>query len=199
MPRSTTSTGPNQRRGGSRKQADDWVLAGLEVMAAGSIAEVKVERLAKHLGVTKGSFYWHFDDRSALLEAMGRRWVELDTESVISFVDGTTPADDPEAAIEQLFTVVFGQTTELDGVEAAIREWSASDPVMADLCRTVDERRLAYVTGHLVATGLDEDEARRRAEVIYRIVIGEYVWRRYGGEPIETSAAIDAVRRLIRN
>ena len=191
------SSTPKRTPAGARKQADDWVMAGLEVLANGSIAEVKVERLAKRLGVTKGSFYWHFDDRSALLEAMGRRWVELDTESVITFVDSTTPDDDPQAAIEQLCAVVFGQGGQLDGVEAAIREWSAGDPAMAELCRSVDEQRLQYVAGHLAASGLEADEARRRAEVIYRIVIGEYVWRRYGGEPIETTTAIEAVRRLI--
>ena len=197
MARSTRPTGSDRPDRGSRKQADDWIMAGLELLAAGSIADVKVERLAKHLGVTKGSFYWHFDDRPALLDAMGRRWVELDTESVITLVDGTTAPDDPEAAIEHLCTIVFGQVSDLDGVEAAIREWSVGDPAMAELCRTVDERRLQYVAGHLVATGLDEDEARRRAEVIYRIVIGEYVWRRYGGEPIDTATAVEAVRRLI--
>lgn len=172
------------------------MLAGLRVLAAGSIADVKVERLATDLGVTKGSFYWHFDDRPALLSAMCRYWVERDTEAVIVEVDGRTEPDDPIAAVEQLFHLVFTPVDELDGVEAGIREWSASDPEVAAICRTVDERRIVYVTDLLVAAGHDRNRARGRAEVLYRIVIGEYVWRRYGGSPIDATVGLEAVRHL---
>ena len=180
-----------------RRQAVDWVLAGLKVLAAGSVADVKVERLAADLGVTKGSFYWHFDDRPALLAAMRTHWVERDTEAIITLVDRhTEPDDDPLAAIEQLFHLVFTPVDEFDGVEAGIREWSASDPEVAAVCRTVDERRIAYVTDLLVAAGHEPGPARGRAEVLYRIVIGEYVWRRYGGQPIDAITGLEAVRHL---
>lgn len=174
------------------------MLAGLRVLAAGSVGDVKVERLATDLGVTKGSFYWHFEDRQALLSAMGRYWVERDTEAVIDLVGGPDGTEDPMAAVERLFSLVFTPGGELDGVEAAIREWSANDAEVAALCRTVDERRITYVTDLLVAGGHDVDRARARADVLYRIVIGEYVWRRYGGRPLEPAAGLEAVRLLAR-
>lgn len=180
-----------------RRQADDWVLAGLRVLATGAIADVKVERLATDLGVTKGSFYWHFDDRPALLRAMCARWVELDTDAVIRMVDEAEP-DDPLAAVERLFALVADSPGELDGVEAGIREWSVADPEVAATCREVDERRLTYVTDHLMAAGLPADRARGRAEILYRIIIGEFVWRRYGGTPLEAEPLLEAVRRLSR-
>ncbi|MEL6981580.1 MAG: TetR/AcrR family transcriptional regulator, partial [Actinomycetota bacterium] len=170
-------------------------------LSRGSIAEVKVERLAKDLGVTKGSFYWHFEDRPALLRAMWQRWAELDTEGVIDEVDADGTRDpanaDPAAAIERLFAITFTSAGEFDGVEAAIREWSASDPEVAAQCRTIDERRIGYVAELLFGAGWEPVAARHRAEFLYRVVIGEYVWRRYGGDPIEAAPALDAIRLLI--
>jgi AcrR family transcriptional regulator len=171
-------------------------MAAFRVMATGSIDDVKVERLAADLGVTKGSFYWHFADRSALLAAIRDRWVELDTEAVIDFVDRASEPDDPVGAMEQLFLLIFSSSTEPGGIEAAIREWSARDPEMAERCQAVDERRLTYVTDLLVAAGLEADVARGRAEVLYRMVIGEAVSLRYGGTPLEPGAVLEVVRRL---
>ncbi len=179
-----------------RRQAQDWVVAGLKTLAAGSVADVKVERLAADLGVTKGSFYWHFDDRPALLSAMCRYWVERDTEAIITLVDGRTEPDEPLAAVEQLFRLVFTPGDDLDGIEAGIREWSATDAEVAAVCRAVDERRIAYVADLLVAAGHQPGPARGRAEVLYRIVIGEYVWRRYGGRPLDAAAGLEAVHHL---
>lgn len=167
-------------------------MAAFRVLAGSAISEVKVERLAADLGVTKGSFYWHFDGRDALLEAMRQEWVRLDTEQVIELVDSDRRSDDPVAAIKTLVSVTIGSSGELDGVEAAMREWSAHDPLTAEVCSQVDERRLDYVANYLVAAGIAPAEARRRADVIYRIVIGEYVWRRYGGAPID----LDTVLRV---
>src|ERR671916_708238 len=65
-------------------QAEDWVEAARTAMAEGGIEAVAVEPLARRLGVTKGSFYWHFKDRRALLEAMLGRWERESTEAVIS-------------------------------------------------------------------------------------------------------------------
>ena len=182
---------------GGRKTADDWVLAGLLALAAGPIAEVKVERLAADLGVTKGSFYWHFDGRDALLDAMRQRWA-VATDEIIEQIDAGTQPYDPVVAVEALLTRTLGDTGELDGVEAAIREWSASDAATAEVCSRVDERRLRYVARHLRAAGVSRVEARRRAEVLYRIVIGEYVWRRYGGRPVRLETVLEVARHLCR-
>ncbi len=190
--------GENTSARGGRKTANDWVMAALRVLATNAIADVKVERLADDLGVTKGSFYWHFEGREALLDAMREEWVRFDTEQVIELVDADTGSTDPISAIRTLVRFTLGASGELDGVEAGIREWSASDPKTAAVCSAVDKRRLAYVADYLVAAGIPRPQAERRTDVIYRIVIGEYVWRRYGGDPIDVDAVLEAVDLLCR-
>lgn len=181
----------------SRKSADDWVLAGLRSLAAGSINDVKVERLAGDLGVTKGSFYWHFEGRDALLAAMLDRWVQLGTDAFIELAN-SGPDQDPAAMLETLFGAVLQTPDEFDGSEAAIRDWAAGDPVAARVCAEVDARRLEYVATLLAEAGAPAGEARKRADVLYRIVIGENVWRRYGGDPVDLDAVMDVIRHQCR-
>ena len=64
-----------------------WITAALEVLASEGIGRVRVEPLAKKLGVTKGSFYWHFDDRPALHAAMLAQWQETQTLGIIAMVE----------------------------------------------------------------------------------------------------------------
>lgn len=170
-----------------RRSAEDWVLAAFKVLATSSIEAVKVERLAKDLGVTKGSFYWHFADRPALLAAMREAWVAMGTEQVIAFVDQQASAD-PRQALRALIDVTLAPSDDFDGVEGAIREWSAHDPETAAVCAAVDERRLHYVIDLLTGAGVSDGDADARAGVLYRILIGDYVFRRHGGTPVDTDA-----------
>src|SRR5438477_7765626 len=68
----------------TRLSAQDWETAALEALADGGVAGVAVEPLARRLGVTKGSFYWHYADREALLAAALSRWEKSHTESIIA-------------------------------------------------------------------------------------------------------------------
>ncbi|MEM9650883.1 MAG: TetR/AcrR family transcriptional regulator [Actinomycetota bacterium] len=171
-------------------------MAGLRTLSAGSINDVRVERLAKDLGVTKGSFYWHFQDRPALLSAMLEAWVRIDTEQIIEFVDAHPASVDPVAALEQLVRVAMAGPAEFDGVEAGIRDWSVNDEEAAALCSEIDSRRLTHVTDLLTAAGVDHRTAVARAGIIYRIIIGEYNWRRYGGEPADVDEMVLVARML---
>lgn len=180
-----------------RLSREDWLLGAFGILNQGTIGDVKVEPLAKSLGVTKGSFYWHFDDRPALLAALLEYWVHRDTESVIALI-GTTDQSDPVAALKQLATVTLGTPSEYDGVEAAIRDWAVGDPAVAQVCSEIDERRLTYVIDLLVAAGVDPLAAPERAHLFYRVVIGEYTWRRYGGQPVELGPVLDMIDHLAR-
>lgn len=186
----------------------DWLNGAIGLLADGRIDDLKVEPLAKRLGVTKGSFYWHFDDRRALLTAVLAYWADNDTEQVIARIgehgsvdqdpddpggDDLDRAGSPADALRRLVDLTIGRRTGFDGVEAAIREWAAADPEAAAVSRAVDERRLAYVAGLIEAAGVGPDEARNRAHLLYRVVIGEYTWRRYDGPSLD----VGSVHRLI--
>lgn len=179
-----------------RRSANDWVMAAFAVLAVSGINDVKVERLAKDLGVTKGSFYWHFDDRPALLDAMLEAWVRIDTEQIIELVDARPESEEPVVALKRLMQLTMGVPTDFDGVEAGVREWSVHDPKAAAVCSEVDERRLVYVTGLLMAAGVDKKTAAARAGILYRVVIGEYSWRRYGGSPANLEELLKLVEVL---
>src|SRR5215831_599523 len=97
---------------GKRLSADDWAGAALAALAEGGLAAVAVEPLAARLGATKGSFYWHFANRSALQEAAVLRWEERHTEAVIARLAGLA---DPAERLRRLFDTVFRTGDDGDG------------------------------------------------------------------------------------
>ncbi len=184
----------------ARLDRDAWIRGALALLTTGGIADVKVEPLAASLGVTKGSFYWHFDDRAALLQAMLETWVAQGTEGIIDLVAdgvGPDPTVDPATALRRLTQLTLGPPDEHDATETAIRAWAATEPAVAATVAAVDERRLAYVTDLLVAAGIEPPVARGRAHALYRVIIGEYLWRRYGGTNLEAEAVADLVDLIL--
>src|SRR5688500_18331891 len=95
------------KRTASRLTVDDWTAAALEAMAGGGLAAVAVEPLATRLGATKGSFYWHFANRDALIEAAVLRWEREHTEAVIGLINAQP---DPLARLRLLVGLVLRST-----------------------------------------------------------------------------------------
>ena len=100
--------------------AADWTRAALSALARGGLPAVAVEPLAKELGATKGSFYWHFADRQALLEATLELWERRDTDQVIAAIDET---QDVETRLRNLLHLAFTSVT--DGSTGAAALWSS--------------------------------------------------------------------------
>ena len=143
--------------------AADWTEAALDALARGGLAAVAVEPLAKALGATKGSFYWHFADRKALLEATLELWERRDTERVIAAIDET---QDVETRLRNLLRLAF--TSVRDGsaggagtVELALQA-SAAHPLVAPTLERVTKRRLALLTRLYTELGLSRARARDR-------------------------------------
>jgi AcrR family transcriptional regulator len=157
-----------------------WVAAGLRALREGGVEAVRVEALARALGVTKGSFYWHFADRRALLDAMVARWERSTTTNVITAVEapGGTAAD----RLRRLIAMAF-HGGEIDRLESALRRWGSTDDAVRPILARVDAARLAYVTGLLVEHGLAPATARLRARLLYLALIGEFTWTSHGGAP----------------
>ena len=165
-----------------------WIAAAFDALAEGGMDAIRVEPLAGRLGVTKGSFYHHFDTRRSLHVAMLDAWERRGTTEIIEDVDAgaSTPAD----RLRRLAHRAMEPEPTNDAIENAIRAWAANDEVAAAAVARVDERRLAYTAALLRSTGMTAARARRRARLFYRVLIGEYVWRSSGG-PTTTSAEID--------
>jgi AcrR family transcriptional regulator len=127
----------------------DWVLAGLEALAEGGIDSVRVERLAKRLNVSKGSFYWHFSDRSDLLSALLDLWENDFTAQLIANV-----ASLPTPRARLLALAEEALDASMDGVDVAQAEgafsaWAVLDRVAADRVRTIEAQRVGYLMSEL--------------------------------------------------
>jgi AcrR family transcriptional regulator len=154
---------------------EDWVRAAGRVVSEGGIQAVAVEPLAKRLGVTKGSFYWHFRDRRALIEAVLGRWEEEATEAAIS---ATEKVADPRERLVRLAGEAFGDGLRFDdaslgqdafrGVafELAVSD-AADDPIVRPFLRRVTGRRIGYLEECYRALGFPREGARHRALLVY--------------------------------
>jgi AcrR family transcriptional regulator len=144
-----------------------WEKAALEAMARAGLAGVAVEPLAAGLGATKGSFYWHFANREALLVAALERWERDHTEAIIARVEA-----EPRVAerIRLLFTLVLGAVRS-DQVEIALLA-SSQDPLVRPVLERVTERRVAYVAALFETLGFRCAEARRRSLLAYSAYLG---------------------------
>jgi len=153
-----------------RLDAQAWISAALDVLADHGIEGVRVEILAKQLGVTKGSFYWHFKDRDALFEAMLDHWRRQATLRIISRLDQTKPT--PAGRLRELLNLPFrGARSERGAdVELALRLWSRRDPRARAALAEVDQLRLRYIAGLLEDCGRKPADAKARAVLAYAFI-----------------------------
>ncbi|MEL6343480.1 MAG: TetR/AcrR family transcriptional regulator [Myxococcota bacterium] len=171
-----------------------WVQAALAALAEGGVSAVRVEAIARKMGVTKGSFYHYFRRRRDLLDAALTAWEQLATEQIIATTDAASMS--PRTRMTQLIQTIFHSNPTHDAVESAIREWAATDTSAQARVAAVDARRLRYVEGLLIALPLPPAVAQSRAALLYRALIGEYTWRRTGGVALDEDA-LDELSRLM--
>ena len=146
--------------------AKDWLDQGLATLAKNGFTALKAEPLAKALGVSRGSFYWHFADIGAYHAAILAHWREVAAEQIIANVEAGSQDDNPLAL---LLRRVFGEKLTL---EKAVRTWASVDATARAAVQAIDRRRLGYVEGLLVQTGLTVDAARARAQILYWAFLG---------------------------
>ena len=150
---------------------EDWLAEALEVLSSEGVGGVRVLSLAKSLGVTRGSFHWHFKDRDEFLEALLEYWRLEMTETVIEHIDRIEIKGEPSERIRELahFVVRTGRTH----YDPAVRAWSLADPMARDVVHGVDERRLKYVAGLFEQAGFSAEEALARGGMLVVYLMGE--------------------------
>jgi AcrR family transcriptional regulator len=151
----------------ARLSADDWAEAALDMMAEQGVSAVAVEPLARRLGVTKGSFYWHFPSRDALLQAALERWEAVEQEDVFGKLEAVP---DPRARLRALFQMVAHEFKSHVVYSALLK--SLDHPAVQPVINRVSARRLEYLTASFRQTGLGRSEARHRARLTYAAYVG---------------------------
>lgn len=152
---------------------DDWVKAGFRALSAGGPQAIKVEAIAKALTVSKGSFYWHFKDVSALKAGMLCHWLQVATHDVISYV-----ADDelePKEQLRRLIDIATSEKSEPYGgaqAEAAIRDWARYDENAAATLKIVDATRRQFLSALFEKSGVSPGQCTSHANILYAALIG---------------------------
>jgi AcrR family transcriptional regulator len=149
----------------------DWVDLGLKTLAKSGFTALKAEPLAKAMGVSRGSFYWHFADIGTFHAAILSRWREVATEQIIAAVDAAkdenkSGSTDPLAVLLKL---TFGSKLVL---EKAVRSWATNDARARAAVVAVDRRRLDYIESLLKQAGLADEIARARAQILFWAFFG---------------------------
>jgi AcrR family transcriptional regulator len=155
----------------TRTPRSRWIEEGLRALAAGGPDAVRIEALAQVLGVSKGGFYWHFDDRRALLDEMLDAWERASSEEVIERVEGE--GGDARARLRRLFAVAAA-SGELLAIELAVRDWARREPPVAQRLRRVDNRRMDYLRSLFGAFCADEGDIEARCMLVASLWIGNH-------------------------
>jgi AcrR family transcriptional regulator len=146
--------------------AQDWLDQGLRTLAESGFTALKAEPLAKAMGVSRGSFYWHFADIGVYHAAILTHWREVAAEQVIADLDAVSKDRD---ALALLLRRAFSSAPAL---EKAVRTWATVDPVARAAVQAIDQRRLGYIETLLRQAGLSADVARARAQILYWAFVG---------------------------
>jgi AcrR family transcriptional regulator len=153
----------------TRTPRNMWIEEGLRALAAGGPEAVRVEPLAQALGVTKGGFYWHFDDRRALLGEMLDTWERMSIDEAVGHVE--SEGGDARERLRRLFSLAAGSRALLK-IDLAVRDWARRDRAVAKRLRRVDNRRMDYMRSLFGAFCPDEADVEARCMIAMSLFIG---------------------------
>ncbi len=162
----STVSEPQQRT--PRLHREDWLQHALETLRKEGVGGLRVEPLARSLGVTTGSFYWHFEDRRDLLDRVIEHWVETMTHAVAARM---TSEEAPRKQLQRLLNDVIRD--DRSRYEISMRNWANFDEAAAKAVSKVDECRLAFVTGLFLQAGFSAEQAELRTRMFIYYLLGE--------------------------
>ncbi len=152
------------------RTAQDWIKTASRRLASAGSEAVAIEPLAKTMGVTKGSFYWHFADRPALLEAVVADWESKATAPLLERLRRSAP--EPAARLHALAATVAAEGK--GSLDPAMRAWAHHDERAGAAIARVDAARLAYIAGEFRMLGFPAAQAWTRARLLYLHLLGEH-------------------------
>ncbi len=167
--------------------AEDWEKEALELIAEHGVQAVAVEPLARRMGITKGSFYWHFSSREALLEQALNRWEEHDSRNLNKSLG---EIDHPRDRLESFFRRVGKEklTHEVYSELCA----AAGHPQVEPVLERVAQRRMAHLSAAFEELGMDAAIARSQARLTYSVYLGYLQLQRQHQTPSLSSEEFDA-------
>jgi AcrR family transcriptional regulator len=182
----------------TRTPPSAWIDEGLRALAAGGPDAVRVESVARVLGVTKGGFYGQFHDRQALLEGMLDAWERMGVDEVIKRIEGQ--GGDARAKLRRLSGIASSRNDVLGTdplkIDLAIRDWARRDKRVARRLRRVDNRRMDYLRSLFGTSCDDKDEVEARCMLFFSLWIGNHLIAADHGARSRAQVLKLALRRL---
>ncbi|MFJ3921543.1 TetR/AcrR family transcriptional regulator [Streptomyces sp. NPDC090022] len=157
--------------GATRTPRERWIEEGLQALSDGGPDAVRIEALAKRLGVTKGGFYGYFADREALLEAMLDTWERESTDDVLQRIE--EEGGDPKTKIRRAGALTLSDDRLLP-IDLAVRDWARRDAAVAERLRRVDNQRMALLRDMIGTFCSDSDEVEARSLLAFCAAIGAH-------------------------
>ena len=147
----------------------DWANAALKAIAREGLKAIAIEPLAKRLGVTKGSFYWHFKTKNELIQSAVELWETLGDQAISEHLE---TIEDPRDRLRALFMAAF----EPKNAHALLHHLasSQSSPMIKPVLRRVTARRIQSLTEMYTACGLSPEQAKHRALLAYATYVGMF-------------------------
>jgi AcrR family transcriptional regulator len=178
----------------TRLDAAAWIAAAFDALADSGIDAVRVEPLAKALGITKGSFYWHFADRRALIDAMLEGWMQ----GRVAAIRQQAPLRGAPAAVLRELADLYTRNASARGlaIELAIRALARTDEGAARAVRSVDRERLQQVGDLFAALGWPRGEAQARSVLFYGYLFGQSLLDPQAVSAVAREKAIEALLAL---
>jgi len=178
---------PLMRNDKATLTAADWEREALELIAECGVQALAIEPLARRMGITKGSFYWHFPSREALLEQALRRWEEHDSRNLNKSLG---EIDDPRLRLVSFFRRVGKEklTHEVYSELCA----AAGHPQVEPVLERVAERRMEHLSASFAELGMPPDQARHQARLTYSVYLGFLQLQRQHQTPSLSSEDFDA-------
>jgi AcrR family transcriptional regulator len=197
----------------SRLDRQAWIEAACRVLTEAGVDQVRILPLAERLGVTRGSFYWHFRSRAALLDELVALWNRKNTRALIEAA--SRPAKDFPERIFWLARCWLGQSAYDPKLDIAMRDWARRDRKIFRLVRRADDERIAAIARLFEGRGEGPRMAFIRARVIYYMQMGYYIvgvrepletrvgylreyYAAFTGEPIPEDRAREIVAALLK-
>ena len=172
-----------------------WIDEGLRALATGGWEEVRVEALAKALGVSKGGFYWHFADRRALLDAMLDTWEDRFVDQAIAAAD--RGGGSGRTRLRRLFGIAGELSGDLD-LELSVRDWARREAAVAERIARVDNRRLAYLRPLFGEFCTDAADVEGRCLLVLALFVSESLVVATHGRRTRPAVTAAALRHLLR-
>lgn len=170
--------------------ASDWEHAAMDLIAEKGVAALAIEPLARRLGITKGSFYWHFASRDDLLQRALKRWERRDAELLARSLQSELPAS------ERLTDFILRASRQNRGHQIHVALCAASDhPRVKPVIERITRRRLDYLGNAFRELGLDDESARHRARLTYTSYVGYIQLQMRGMAPARGSDEFEAYVR----